>query len=91
MQICCEESWDTLCMYMLYVADWWGMRVQVFLMMMCSLKWGVFVFFGLWQTVALIFTILLVPETRGVPIEKASPLSVLKKPRLGAQAICWEH
>ncbi len=42
-------------------------------MMMCSLKWGVFVFFGLWQTVALIFTILLVPETRGVPIEKASP------------------
>ncbi|BDA50848.1 Sugar transport protein MST4 [Coccomyxa sp. Obi] len=45
---------------------------QVFLMMMCSLKWGVFVFFGLWQTVALIFTILLVPETRGVPIEKTA-------------------
>lgn len=44
-------------------------------MMMCSLKWGVFVFFGLWQTVALIFTVLLVPETRGVPIEKARLLA----------------
>ncbi|EIE26164.1 general substrate transporter [Coccomyxa subellipsoidea C-169] len=47
---------------------------QVFLMMMCNLKWGVFVFFGLWQTVALVFTVLLVPETRGVPIEKARSL-----------------
>lgn len=43
-------------------------------MMMCNLKWGVFVFFGLWQTVALVFTVLLVPETRGVPIEKARSL-----------------
>ena len=49
--------------------------MQVFLMMMCNLKWGVFVFFGLWQTVALVFTVLLVPETRGVPIEKASFLA----------------
>lgn len=49
--------------------------MQVFLMMMCNLKWGVFVFFGLWQTVALVFTVLLVPETRGVPIEKASLLA----------------
>ena len=44
--------------------------LQVFLMMMCNMKYGVFVFFGVWQTVALIFTALLVPETRGVPIEK---------------------
>ena len=44
---------------------------QVFLMMMCTMKYGVFVFFGVWQTIALIFTALLVPETRGVPIEKA--------------------
>ena len=43
---------------------------QVFLMMMCTMKYGVFVFFGVWQTIALIFTALLVPETRGVPIEK---------------------
>ena len=39
-------------------------------MMMCNMKYGVFVFFGVWQTGALIFTALLVPETRGVPIEK---------------------
>ena len=44
--------------------------LQVFLMMMCSLKYGVFIFFGAWQTVALIFTLFLLPETRGVPIER---------------------
>lgn len=58
---------------------WYCDSVQVFLMMMCNLKWGVFVFFGLWQTVALVFTILLVPETRGVPIEKASSLPLKTK------------
>ncbi|CAK0787907.1 hypothetical protein CVIRNUC_011129 [Coccomyxa viridis] len=47
---------------------------QVFLMMMCTMKYGVFVFFGVWQTIALIFTALLVPETRGVPIEKSASL-----------------
>ena len=47
---------------------------QVFLMMMCTMKYGVFVFFGVWQTIALIFTALLVPETRGVPIEKVGSL-----------------
>ena len=39
-------------------------------MMMCTMKYGVFIFFGAWQTIALIFVILFLPETRGVPIEK---------------------
>ena len=49
--------------------------LQVFLMMMCSLKYGVFIFFGAWQTVALIFTLFLLPETRGVPIERVRRLA----------------
>ena len=49
--------------------------LQVFLMMMCSLKYGVFIFFGAWQTVALIFTLFLLPETRGVPIERVRCLA----------------
>ena len=44
--------------------------LQVFLMMMCTMKYGVFIFFGAWQTIALIFVIFFLPETRGVPIER---------------------
>jgi hypothetical protein len=50
--------------------------VQVFLMMMCSLKYGVFIFFGAWQTVSLIFVLLLLPETQGVPIERVRALTL---------------
>ena len=39
-------------------------------MMMCTMKYGVFIFFGAWQTIALIFVLLFLPETRGVPIER---------------------
>lgn len=38
--------------------------------MLCSLKWGIYIFFGVWQFLAILFTLFLVPETRGVPIEK---------------------
>ncbi len=48
--------------------------VQVFLMMMCTMKYGVFIFFGAWQTIALIFVLFFLPETRGVPIERVRPL-----------------
>jgi len=40
--------------------------------MLCSLKWGIYVFFGAWQFIAIFFTLFLVPETRGVPIEEVS-------------------
>ncbi len=43
-----------------------------FLNMLCSLKWGIYVFFGAWQFIAIFFTLFLVPETRGVPIEEVS-------------------
>ncbi len=49
---------------------------QVFLMMMCTMKYGVFIFFGAWQTIALIFVLLFLPETRGVPIERVRPVSL---------------
>ncbi|CAL5224738.1 g7471 [Coccomyxa viridis] len=45
---------------------------QVFLMMMCTMKYGVFIFFGAWQTIALIFVLFFLPETRGVPIERSA-------------------
>ena len=41
--------------------------------MLCSLKWGIYIFFGAWQFIAIFFTLFLVPETRGVPIEEVSP------------------
>ncbi|DBA99607.1 TPA: species-specific tRNA processing, variant 3 [Trebouxia sp. C0006] len=45
---------------------------QTFLNMLCSLKWGIYIFFGAWQFIAIFFTLFLVPETRGVPIEEAA-------------------
>lgn len=47
-----------------------------FLNMLCSLKWGIYIFFGFWQFVAIFFTYFLVPETRGVPIEEVLPKAV---------------
>lgn len=43
-----------------------------FLNMLCSLRYGIYIFFGFWQFVAIIFTYFLVPETRGVAIEEVS-------------------
>ena len=40
--------------------------------MLCTLKWGIYIFFGLWQFIAILFVLFLVPETRGVPIEEVS-------------------
>lgn len=45
---------------------------QTFLNMLCSLRYGIYIFFGFWQFVAIIFTYFLVPETRGVPIEECA-------------------
>ena len=40
--------------------------------MLCSLKYGIYIFFGIWQFLAIIFVYFLVPETRGVPIEEVN-------------------
>ncbi|KAF6263304.1 general substrate transporter [Scenedesmus sp. NREL 46B-D3] len=43
---------------------------QTFLSMLCAMKFGVFFFFGGIGLIAILFAILLVPETRQVPIEE---------------------
>lgn len=46
-----------------------------FLNMLCSLKYGIYIFFGIWQFIAIFFVYFLVPETRGVAIEEVRHLS----------------
>ncbi len=38
--------------------------------MMCAMKWGAFLFFAAFVVAATIYVQLLVPETKGVPIEE---------------------
>lgn len=45
---------------------------QVFLSMLCAMQWGVFLFFAGWVCVATIFVFFLLPETKGVPVERMS-------------------
>lgn len=52
--------------------DTWLPPAAAFLNMLCSLKYGIYIFFGVWQFIAIFFTYFLVPETRGVPIEEVS-------------------
>lgn len=42
---------------------------QAFLSMLCTLKFGIFLFFSAWVFVASLFTVFLIPETKNVPIE----------------------
>ena len=50
--------------------------------MLCTFKWGIYIFFGFWQFVAIFFTYFLVPETRGVPIEEVDPQGCLQSTSL---------
>ncbi|KAK6917455.1 Major facilitator, sugar transporter-like, partial [Dillenia turbinata] len=43
---------------------------QVFLTMLCHLKFGLFIFFAFWVVVMTIFVFFFVPETKGIPIEE---------------------
>ncbi|KAK6132220.1 hypothetical protein DH2020_034040 [Rehmannia glutinosa] len=43
---------------------------QVFLAMLCHLKSGIFFFFGAWVLLMSVFVYFLLPETKGIPIEK---------------------
>ncbi|KAL1201825.1 Sugar transport protein 12 [Cardamine amara subsp. amara] len=43
---------------------------QVFLMMLCHMKFGLFIFFAFFVVVMSIFIYMFLPETRGVPIEE---------------------
>lgn len=43
---------------------------QSFLSMLCTFKFGIFLFFSGWVLVMSIFTVFLIPETKNVPIEE---------------------
>ncbi|KAI4345616.1 hypothetical protein L6164_012718 [Bauhinia variegata] len=43
---------------------------QAFLSMLCHMKFGIFLFFCGWVVVMCLFTIFLIPETKGIPIEE---------------------
>jgi lysylphosphatidylglycerol synthetase-like protein (DUF2156 family) len=43
---------------------------QSFLSMLCSMEWGIFLFFGSFCIIMTLFVYFFVPETRGVPIER---------------------
>ncbi|PKA52634.1 Sugar carrier protein C [Apostasia shenzhenica] len=43
---------------------------QIFLILLCHLKFGIFYFFGGWVLIMTVFVAFLLPETKGVPIEE---------------------
>ncbi|KAH0992712.1 hypothetical protein GBA52_004195 [Prunus armeniaca] len=43
---------------------------QAFLSMFCNMKFGIFLFFTFWVFVMTTFVVVLIPETKGVPIEE---------------------
>jgi sugar porter (SP) family MFS transporter len=47
---------------------------QTFVSMLCAMEWGVFIFFAAFVVTATLFVILLLPETKGVPVEKVAVL-----------------
>lgn len=51
-----------------------SMQGQCFLSMLCSMQWGVFLFFAACVLAMTIFVSLLVPETKGVPMEEVYTL-----------------
>ncbi|CAK9212262.1 unnamed protein product [Sphagnum troendelagicum] len=44
--------------------------IETFLSMLCSLKWGFFIFFAAWIIILQSFVMFYLPETKGVPIEE---------------------
>ncbi|XP_059642449.1 sugar carrier protein C-like [Cornus florida] len=45
---------------------------QIFLIMLCHLKFGLFIFFSFWLVVMTVFIYFFLPETKGIPIEEMS-------------------
>lgn len=43
---------------------------QAFLTMLCNMKYGIFLFFGAFCVIAIIYTMLFVPETQGIQLEQ---------------------
>jgi sugar porter (SP) family MFS transporter len=51
---------------------------QFFLSMLCTMQWGVFLFFAGMVLLATLFVIFFIPETKGVPIETLNEVSFAK-------------
>ncbi|CAL0327817.1 unnamed protein product [Lupinus luteus] len=47
---------------------------QAFLALLCSFKFGIFLFFSGWIIIMTIFVILFLPETKGIPIEEMASM-----------------
>ncbi|KAI7839232.1 hypothetical protein COHA_006930, partial [Chlorella ohadii] len=47
---------------------------QCFLSMMCTMEWGVFIFFAGWVFIMTCFVYWMLPETKGVPVESVPAL-----------------
>ncbi|KAJ1382385.1 Sugar/inositol transporter [Sesbania bispinosa] len=45
---------------------------QAFLSLLCSFKFGIFLFFAGWITIMTIFVFVFLPETKGIPIEEVT-------------------
>lgn len=56
----------TVCVNMLFTF----VIAQAFLSMLCTFKYGIFLFFAAWVAVMGIFTLLFIPETKNIPIEE---------------------
>ncbi|KAK1380067.1 Sugar transport protein 13 [Heracleum sosnowskyi] len=54
---------------------------QLFLSMLCTMKFGIFLFFSVWVVVMFFFTVFFIPETKNVPIEEMAE-RVWKKHRI---------
>jgi hypothetical protein len=46
------------------------LTLETNLFMLCSFKWGLFLFFAMWVVVAQVFVFFLLPETKGVPLDE---------------------
>lgn len=58
---------------------------QAFLSMLCGMQYGIFFFFGGWVAVMSLFVLVLLPETRGQPIEEVGR-ALLRRPLWAALA-----
>lgn len=47
---------------------------QAFLSLLCGLKWGTFLLFGVFAVIMTVFVALLLPEMKGVPLEEVGDL-----------------
>ncbi|KAK9839158.1 hypothetical protein WJX74_010727 [Apatococcus lobatus] len=74
-EICTLETRATCQAIAVLGHNLWSFVVgQTFLTMLCSLRWGLFLFFSAWMIVAMLMVYLLFPETKNVPLPETRKL-----------------